>query len=114
MRLTTGFWVKAYLRRVEAEGAVAMLVRRGFETAGGIVLKVNRLDGAVHLLTPVSDPDGARRWMTPLGGGAVEEAQADGWIERAVRRDPDLWVIEVEDRQGRHFLDDPVDSGEPG
>ena len=37
----------------------------------------------------------------------VKQLEDDGYIARQVARDPDLWVIEVEDRQGRTLLGEP-------
>lgn len=108
-RVTSQLWVQAYLRRVEIAGGAAFLVRRGFETAGDIVIKISLLDGRARLLRAASDPDGGRRWINALGAEPAPEAEAEALIARALERDPDLWVIEVEDRQDRHFLDDPVD-----
>ncbi len=109
-RVTSQLWVQAYLRRVEIAGGAAFLVRRGFETAGDIVIKISLLDGRARLLRAASDPEGGRRWINALGAEPAPEAEAEVLIARALERDPDLWVIEVEDRQDRHFLDEPVDA----
>ena len=47
----------------------------------------------------------ATRVWTPLAEGA--EAEVEAAVGRQRRFDPDLWVIEVEDRQGRTLLDEP-------
>jgi hypothetical protein len=105
-RLKAELWVKAQIRICEAQGAQAFVLRRGDETAGSVLLKVNRLDGRAFVLEPATGPDGARLW-TRLAK-AETEGEADAAIARAVKRDPDLWVIEIEDREGRHFLTEPV------
>jgi hypothetical protein len=60
------------------------------------------------VLSPSNGGDGTRIWLRATGAAPVAEADADGYIARQVKRDPDLWVIEIEDRHGRHCLDDPV------
>ena len=40
-----------------------------------------------------------------------DEVDLDRYIERATRIDPDLWVVEIDDREGRHFLTEPVEAG---
>jgi hypothetical protein len=110
MRLKSELWVKAYLRRCALEGASALLERRGDRDAGAIYIKVSRLDGRVGLFGPapasLSAIDNERRWQPCLATQPVAEAEADAFLARQIGFDPDLWIIVVEDRQGRHFLED--------
>jgi hypothetical protein len=110
MRLKAEIWVKAYLRRCQAEGASAVLVRRGDTDAGAIYIKVSRLDGTAMLFGPApAGLDAAseeRRWQSCLEPASSPEEAADAYLERQIEFDPDLWIVSVEDRQGRHFLDD--------
>jgi hypothetical protein len=111
VRLKTELWVKAYLRRCHAEGADAVLVRRGDEDRGAIYIKVSRLDGTAVLYGPAPsglDASGAgeRRWEPCLKGEPTPETEADAFLERQVSFDSDVWILAVEDRAGRHFLDD--------
>jgi hypothetical protein len=101
-RLPTDLWVMLHLRRCSAEGIPAMLVRRGAAQGGTVLLKINQLEAGCRVLTQARDLDGQLGWLPALGGQLVAESEADGYIARAVGRDPDLWVVEVEDRQGRH------------
>lgn len=111
MRLTSEFWVSALLRRAAAEGAAAVVRRRGDETAGAIWVVVNRLDGSADLHVPMpqseidSDAPGDRRFETVAT--AVPTAEIDARIASETRFDPDLWVVEVEDRAGRSFVEPP-------
>lgn len=107
-RLKTGFWVQALIRRCSTEAVPAVVVRRGFEDAGAVLLKINGLQGQGYVLAAGSDLDGNRVWRRATGAAPVTEAEADDYIAREARRDPDLWVIEIEDRKLRHFLDEPV------
>jgi hypothetical protein len=110
MRLKSELWVKAYLRRCALEGAAAVLQRRGDRDAGAIYIKVSRLDGTAALYGPAPASLGARdnerRWQPCLASPMGSEAEADGYLARQLTFDPDLWIIVVEDRQGRHFLED--------
>jgi hypothetical protein len=107
-RLKAEIWVKALIRRCEVEGASAMVVRRGDATSGVVLIKLNRLDGAAQVLTPARAGDGSFQWLSGTGTDPVPEAAADAYIERQRKFDPDLWVVEIEDRAGRHFLQEPV------
>ncbi len=84
-----------------------MVVRKGDRSRGTVLLKLNRLDGTAQVLAQVRHL-GRLAWAPGTGPDPVPEAQADGYIARQVRMDPDLWVIEIEDRQGRHWFDGPV------
>jgi len=107
-RLKSGLWVRALIRRAETAGAAAFVARKGDETAGVVLVKLNRLDGLATVLSPTTALDGGRQWLRSTGAEPVAEAEADGYIARQLKYDPDLWVVEIEDRDGRHFLDDPV------
>jgi hypothetical protein len=110
MRLKSELWVKAYLRRCASEGAAALLQRRGDRDAGAIYIKLSRLDGTATLFGPAPASLGARdnerRWQPCLANATALEAEADAFLDRQLTFDPDLWIIVVEDRQGRHFLED--------
>lgn len=101
-RLPTALWVNAHIRRCHADGIMVVLARRGSEHGGSVLLKINQLDAGCRVLSQTRDLDGALAWLAAMEGKLVPEAEADAYIERAVQRDPDLWVVEIEDREGRH------------
>lgn len=105
MRLTADIWVAAYLARLRLEAIPAYVMRRGDATAGAVLVKVATLDGRAQLWGRVPDlMSGERRWERMAEG---PEAEVEASVTRQAGFDPDLWVIEVEDRGGRHLLDDP-------
>ena len=106
-RLKSGIFVRALVRRVEAQGAQAYVVRKGAEDAGAVFIKVARLDGTAFVLNQVLGGDGERAWARPLGESA-DEAKVAAYFERQIKFDPDIWIVEIEDRQGRNFLDEKV------
>lgn len=104
-RLTADLWVAAYLRRLGIAGIAAYVLRRGDATAGAVIVKLCTLDGRASLWQRMPDPaTGAPRWAEMAAGA---EAEIDAQVARQRGFDPDLWVIEVEDRAGRHLLDEP-------
>ncbi len=101
-RLTAEFWVHAYLARLRFQDIPAYVVAHGDDTAGAVLVKLNTLDGqAVAFQRSFDLMSGERKWVELSSGleGGVDQA-----IQRQRSFDPDLWVIEVEDRQGRHLL----------
>lgn len=104
-RMPTELWVKAHLRRCHAEAIPVVVVRRGEPMGGTVLLKLVQHGVGCRVLSQIRDWQGRLGWLAALGEAPVTEAEADAYVERAVRRDPDLWVIEVETRDGSHPFD---------
>lgn len=109
MRLKSDIWTAAYRRRCEIAGAFAVMRRRGAAEAGAILIKIDRLDGTAALFGPApqalfGEGETERRFVRMHPQDAIESAAAEVRIEKEIRFDPDLWIIEVEDRSGRTFL----------
>ena len=104
-RLTAEFWVAAYRKRLEFYDIPCFVVRKGDATAGAVLVKLNTLDGQACVYQRSFDlMTGERAWVVLSEGG---EATCDEALSKQARFDPDLWVLEVEDRAGRHLLDEP-------
>ena len=109
MLLPTDVWTGALIRRAELGGAFAMVVRKGDARAGTVLVKViDRRDRSARLYAEAFRGDGERVWMEPVR--ADTEAELDAYVERQVRIDPDLWLVEIDDAEGRHFLTEPVEN----
>ena len=106
-RLKTGFYVRALIRRAEIGGASAYVARHGAEEAGALILKLAKPDGSFTILSRATRGEGERVWMKPLGETA-DGAVAAKFFEKQIRFDPDLWIVEIEDREGRAFVDEPI------
>ncbi len=104
-RLPTDVWVMAHVRRANDSGIAAYVVRRGAKSGGTVLVKVTQPEQGCRVLSQVRDLDGNLAWMAALGPDPVSETVADAYIARAVGRDPDVWVVEFEDREGRHPFD---------
>ncbi|MDF3416184.1 DUF1491 family protein [Sulfitobacter sp. M57] len=102
-RLTARFWVDAYLARLSVYDIPAFVVAHGDDTGGAVLVKLATLDGQAVVFQRSFDlMSGTRQWVELHKG---DEPDVDEAISRQRGFDPDLWVIEVEDRQGRHLLD---------
>ncbi len=106
-RLKTEIRVSAQIRRAQISGAFAVIVRRGDPDAGAVAVKLYQGPGAVRLYVQSRDLDGKAIWREPFEeeSGPEIEAKIDRWLEKEVSIDPDLWIVEIEDREGRAFLD---------
>jgi len=104
-RLTSEIWVAAYLTRLRLATIPAFIVQKGDGTAGAVLVKLNTLDGrAVCYQRSFDLLSGERRWGILVEG---DETEVDVSITKQRSFDPDLWVIEIEDKAGRHMLDEP-------
>ncbi len=112
-RLASEIWISAHIRTVELGGGAAFLARRGADGAGAILIKSVRLDRrppepTARALIRATLGDGRMGWAWLIGPDWAEERAVDEKIARQSAFDEDLWVLEVEDREGRHFLQEPV------
>ena len=111
MRLKSAIWVAAYIRRCQTEGIFVAVRRHGADEAGAIFIKVNRLDGTADVYGPAPQSAFAeehpvdRAFSPAVKTMPAPDADAEAYLARQVRFDPDVWIIETEDRAGRHFLD---------
>ncbi|HEY1544026.1 MAG TPA: DUF1491 family protein [Xanthobacteraceae bacterium] len=111
MRLKSAIWVAAYIRRCQVEGIFAAVRRHGADEAGAIFIKVNRLDGNADLYGPAPQTafDEAqpadRAFAAALKTQPAPETDVEAYLAREMRFDPDVWIVETEERGGRHLLD---------
>lgn len=104
-RLTADVWVSAYLTRLRLVDIPAFVVKKGDATAGAVLVKLNTLDGKAKAFQREFNLMEDRREWRVLSEG--EERDVDASLMKQRSFDPDLWIIEVEDRQGRTLLDEP-------
>ncbi len=105
--LKSKFWLDALIRRAESAFAPAYVIRRGDEDAGAVLVKVVSGAQLAHLYVPSRDDQGERIWTRRP---ETDEASLDAYCRKRADQDPDIWIVEIEDRQGRHFLTEPVEN----
>jgi hypothetical protein len=98
----------ANIRRCNDEGIPAVVARKGEAKGGTLLLKLNLLEQGCRVLSQARDIDGVLGWLAAFDGALVPEAEADSYIARATGRDPDLWVVEIEHRDGWHPFEGEV------
>jgi len=111
MRIKAGIWVGAYVRRLNAMAVPALVARRGDADAGAIYIKINTLDGLAFLLRPaMAGKEGSEdeRFWSPAFAVPREEQEVDRYLARQREFDADLWIVEVEDKAGRTFIEDYI------
>ena len=109
-RLKSSIWVAGYLRRCQSEGVFGAVRRRGAEEAGAVFVKLALMDGTAMLFVPApqtayDDSRPIERVFTLSSPQPVEEQTIEARLAKEVSFDPDVWIVEIEDKAGRHFLD---------
>lgn len=94
-RLKSGLWVSAVVRQCDQAARPAVVLRKGDPDSGGIVVVLRGREGLMTL-SQVRDGEGRLGWMRATGAGPVDQEAADAYVARALKRDPDLWVVEIE------------------
>ena len=107
-RLKTELRVQAWLRRCAVAGLMATIARKGDADAGALFLKVNRFAAGCQVFSGVTGPDGVSAWLRATGPAPVSEKDADTYLARQSKYDPDLWVLEIEDPKAQFVLDGKI------
>ncbi len=110
MRLKSSIWVAAYLRRCQTEGVFGAVRRRGAEEAGAVFVKLALLDGNALLFTPApqasyDESRPSERVFIASPPEPVTEQKVEERLKKEIGFDPDVWIVEIEDKAGRHFLE---------
>lgn len=108
MLLSTDVWVGALIRRAELAGAFATVARKGDERAGAVLVKLyNPLTREAKLYSQANLGEEEAVWVEPKPGAS--ESELDAYARRQAEFDPDLWLVEIEDREGRSFLTEKIE-----
>lgn len=99
-QLPAHLWITAKVRQLNQEATPAFIIQKGEKNSGTLLVKVTKLDGTCCLYTQMRDLDGDLGWIHALKTNTPTEKEADAYIERVKTRDPDIWVVEIEDRSG--------------
>ena len=94
-RVKAGIWVSMALRMADLAGRSGVVLRRGDADSGGVLCVLRGREGLM-VLSQVRDAEGRPAWLRGSGAEPLDQAAADAYVERQVRRDPDLWVLEFE------------------
>lgn len=95
-RIPTHLWVESKLRELSAQGVGVYITHKGEKMDGLVLLKVTNMQGQCKLLTQQRDLEGVMGWVNVFDNDVIEESTADDYIGRSQNRDPDQWVIEIE------------------
>ncbi len=95
-RVKAGIWVSMALRLADIAGRSGAVLRKGDPDSGGILCVLRGREGELVVLSQVRDAEGRPAWLRGTGVTPVDQAAADAYVDRQVRRDPDLWVVEFD------------------
>ena len=108
VRLKAEIWIRAQLRLCDQAFLPAVIRRKGDPDAGAILVKLDRLDGTAVVLSQMRTAEGRLAWMRATGEAPAADAEAEAYIQKQLRVDPDIWVLEIEDPEARYVVDGEV------
>lgn len=104
-RMPTDIWIQAHVARLSSKGVPVVVLKRGDKNSGIIIVKINRIETGVDIFMQERDLSGNFIWQPALDGRRVEEPEAASFIERQAKYDPDIWIVEIEDREDHNLLE---------
>ena len=107
-RLKSELRVQAWLRRAAGLGLMGAVAQKGEPESGTVLLKINRFAAGCEVFSPVTTPAGEAAWMAAFPKGPAPEKEADAYLQRQAKYDPDLWVVEIEDPKGVFELGETI------
>ena len=107
-RLRTNLWISAQIHLCDLAFIPAVVARRGDSDAGQVIVLRNFLNETFELFARTTDLNGSPAWRRLSGPDPVNYEAVEKIIGREVEFDPDVWVLEVEDRDSKYKLDAPV------
>jgi hypothetical protein len=107
-RLKTGLWIRALIRRCDLAAVAVAVAARGDTDSGAVLLKFRDRRAGCSVLAQARGRRGELVWMRATGAEPVAEAEADAYIARQRRRDPDIWVVEIETESAAALIDGPI------
>ncbi len=107
-RLKTKMWIQAQLRLCDREFIPFMVLKKGDPDAGAVLLKISDREGTCRVYTQTRTLEGDRAWHPGTGPTPVNDETAQTYILRQQKYDSDLWVVEIEDDDGKYQFDGEI------
>ena len=104
-RLPTDLWIQAHLARLSGKGVPVVVLKRGDKNSGIVIITINRIETGVDIFIQQRDLSGNLIWQPALDGRRVQYSEAKAFIKRQAKYDPDIWIVEVEDREDHSLLE---------
>lgn len=103
VRLATGLFVGALMRRVQAAGGTAMVLARGDDTAGGLLVVCAERGEPKQLIERGHDIDDRPVWRSIPLDLSHDGTRLGEYLATRRSRDPDLWAIELDIPDSERF-----------
>ena len=108
-RLSSSVLVSGLMRRAESEGGFATVLSKGDPTAGSILVVLLEKGGKPRFFERILQPDGRYSWQQASGEAAENEEESRRFLDRRLKFDPDMWLIELDIASSQRFADEMND-----
>lgn len=95
-RLTSQLLVGALIRRAQQQGGTAMVLSKGEQISGTILVQVVDRGRNISFFERLTALNGTVQLISCGPQDSVQEAEISQYIDRRLRGDPDIWVIELD------------------
>lgn len=109
-RLTSAMFAAALIRRAESEGGFGVIVSKGDETAGALLVILLEKGGNARVLERALQADGSYAWQA-VAQNTENEEEFSALLRRKRQIDPDLWIVELDVASAERFADEMNESG---
>jgi len=110
-RLPPRLEVPALLRRAEAQGGFATVLRRGDPESGAVLLVVTSRGRHLAALERILGFDGSYRWQAIGPSESADSAEVASFLAKRRQFDPDLWLIELDIAEPERFIAETTSEG---
>ena len=103
-RLSSAVEASGLVRRIEAAGDFAAILKRGDPDRGALLLVIRSRGRHVGCLERMPALDGAYRWHSVGPGESSSSDEIDDFLAKRARFDADSWVIELDIAEAERFI----------
>lgn len=106
--LKSSMIVDALRRSAMAKGAFVTVMEKGDADAGAVLVLRSWLDGRYRIFSQSRNMDGVLGWRSSKPGDYIDYEAVQAYISRQKSIDPDIWLVEIEDKSDDLFLTGPI------
>ena len=106
-RLKSSIWIQSQIRICSINNLSAYVIKKGHQDAGVIFIQINKLNGKNDIYYQTRAITGQISWSKVKNDKSFTQKEACNYLEKQKQYDPDLWILEIEDPEGKYEFVEP-------